>query len=105
MKIDNTQLNNKFRLCGERDETVNLISESSKLAQKEYKTRMEKVIYWKLCKKFKFDHTTKWYMHKLESILENEMNKILGDLKTQSDHLILVRKPDLVLIKKKELAI
>ena len=35
-KIDNTQ---QCRLCGDRDETVNnVISEYSKLAQKEYNT-------------------------------------------------------------------
>ena len=30
-----------------------------------------KVIHWELCKKFKFDYTNKWYMHFMESILEN----------------------------------
>ena len=39
-RIDKTQQNSKFRLCGNRDETINhIISECSKLAQKEYKTR------------------------------------------------------------------
>ena len=37
---DKTQQNSKYRLCGDRDETINyIISECSKLAQKEYKTR------------------------------------------------------------------
>ena len=30
-----------------------------------------------LGKKLKFDHITKWYMHKPESVLENETHKIL----------------------------
>ena len=39
-RIDKTQRNSKCRLCGDRDETINqIISECSKLAQKEYKTR------------------------------------------------------------------
>ena len=39
-RIDNTQQNSKCRLCGDRDETINhIISECSKLAQREYKTR------------------------------------------------------------------
>ena len=39
-RIDKTQKNSKCRLCGNRDETINhIISEWSKLAQKEYKTR------------------------------------------------------------------
>ena len=54
-RIDKTQQNNKCRLCGQRDEMINHISECSKLAQKEYKTRhdcMGKVIHWELCQKF-----------------------------------------------------
>ena len=39
-RIDKTQQNSRFRLCGDRDETINhIISECGKLAQKEYKTR------------------------------------------------------------------
>ena len=62
----NTHQNSKCRLCGDRDETFNhIISECSKLAQKEYKTRHDcvgKLIHWEMCKKFRFDHTNKWYM-------------------------------------------
>ena len=38
-KIDKPQQNNRCRLCGDKDETINHISECSKLAQKEHKTR------------------------------------------------------------------
>ncbi len=39
-RIDKTKQNNKYRLCSDRDETINhIISECSKLAQKEYNTR------------------------------------------------------------------
>ena len=39
-KIDKTQRNNRSKLGGDRDETINhIISRCSKLAQKEYKTR------------------------------------------------------------------
>ena len=41
-KIDKMQQNSKCRLCGDRDESINhIISERSKLLQKEYKTRHE----------------------------------------------------------------
>ena len=77
--------------------------------QKEDKTKhswMGKMIHWELCKKFKFNHTIKWYMYKPESVLLNKMHKILSDFEIQMDHLILARRPDLVLInKKKELAV
>ena len=40
VRIDKMQQNSKCRLCGDRDETINhIISECSKLAQREYKTR------------------------------------------------------------------
>ena len=32
-----------------------------------------------LCKRLKFDHTDKCYMHKPESVLENKRHKILLD--------------------------
>ena len=51
------------------------------------------MIYWKLCKKLKFDLTNKWYFHNLESVLENETHKILWDFKIQTDHLISARRP------------
>ena len=42
---NNTQQNKICRLCGVRDEIINhIISECSKLAQKEYKTRHDWVI-------------------------------------------------------------
>ena len=52
-RIDKTQQNSKCRLCGDRDETINhMISECSKLTQKEYKARHDwvgKVIHWEMC--------------------------------------------------------
>ena len=61
-----------------------------------------KVILWELCKKFKFDHTNKWYMLNQESVQENETQKLLWDFKIQMDHLILARWPDQVIFYKKE---
>ena len=40
-------------------------------------------------------------MHKPESIPENEVHEILLDFEIQIDHLILARRPDLVLINTK----
>ena len=62
-RIDKTQQNSNCRFCRDRDETVNhIISKSSKLAQKEYKTRHDRVgkgIHWGMGKKLKFVHTNK----------------------------------------------
>ena len=49
----------------------------------------------RLCKKFEFDHTNKWYMHCPEFVLENQTHKLQGDLEIQTDHLISARRPDL----------
>ena len=70
-RIDKTKQNCKFRLCGDRDETINhLISECSKLAKKEYKTRND----W-----FWFDYTNEWYLHNPTSVLKNDAYKFLWD--------------------------
>ena len=102
-RIDKTQQNSKCRLCGDRDETINhIISECSKLAQKEYKARHDwlvKMIHWEMCKKFKFDHT-KWYIHNPASVFENDT--LLWDFDIQTDHLISARRPTINNNNKKE---
>ena len=106
VRIDKMQQNSKCRLCSDRDETINhIISECSKLAQKEYKTRPDwvgKVIHWEMCKKFKFDHTNKWYMHNPAPVLKNDTHKLLWDFDIHTDHLISARRPDLMIINKKK---
>ena len=105
-KIDKTQQNSKCTRCGDKDETINhIISECSKLAQKEYKARHDwvgKVIHWEMCKKFKFDYTNKWYMHNPAPVLENNTHKLLWDFNIQTDRLIPTRRPDFITITKKE---
>ena len=100
-RIDKTQQKSKCRLCGDRDETINhIISECRKLPQKEYKARHDRV-HWKMCKKLKFDHTNKWYMHNPAPARENHTHKLLWDFNIQTDHLIPARRPDLIIINKK----
>ena len=60
------------------------------------------VIHWELCKKLKFDHTTKGYMRKSESIVLKKMHKILWDFEIQTDHLIPAGRPKIMMIHKKE---
>ena len=52
--------------------------------------------------KFKFDHTNEWYMHNPESVLEKETNKLLWDFELRINHLISARRPNLVIVNKKE---
>ena len=41
-------------------------------------------------------------MHNPESVLENEMHTLLWDFEIKTDDIILIRRPELVIIKKKE---
>ena len=69
---------------------------------KEYKTKHDwvgKVFHSESCKKLKFDHIC--YMHKPESLRENETHEILRDFEIQTDRLIPARRPDLVIVTKK----
>ena len=88
------------------NETIHHIkSKSSKLSQKKYKTRHDwvgNVIHREMCKKFKFDHTNKWYTHNPAFVLENDTYKLLWDFDKQTDHLISARRPDLKIINKKK---
>ena len=64
--------------------------------------RVDKVMPWELCKKFKYDHTNKLYMDNLESVQENGTNKLLWDFEIQTDHVISAKRADLVIAKKKK---
>ena len=92
----------------QRHEKINqIISKCNNFAQKKYKTRhdwVDKVILWKMCKKFKFDHANKWYMQNPTSVLENDTHALLWGFDIQIDHLISARRRDHILInnKKKE---
>ena len=51
---------------------------------------------------FKFDHANKWYMHNPAVILEDDKHKCLWDFDIQTGHLILARRPGLIIINKKK---
>ena len=106
VRISKTQQNSECSLCGDKDETIkHIISESSQFLRKEYKTRyylVGMVIHWEMCKKFKFDHTNKWYMQNPAPVLENDTHKLLWDFDIQMDYLITARKPDLIIINEKK---
>ena len=80
-KIDKTPKNSKCRMCGKAEECVNhVLSECSKLAQKEYKRRDDwfgTKIHWEICRKYGIEKKGKWYEHKPEVAMENDKCKIL----------------------------
>ena len=58
-----------------------------------------------MCRKFQFGHTNKWYMQNPAPVLENDTHKLLWDFNIQTDHIIPARRPDLIIITKKNLQI
>ena len=59
---------------------------------------------WNMCKEFKFNPPRKWFIHKPKYFLPNEIDKILLDSEIPTDHLISTRRPNLVIIYKREAA-
>ena len=56
-----------------------LISECSKMAQREYKRRHDWVgrrVHWDVCKKYGIVVNDKWYQHEPGSVIENDKCKI-----------------------------
>ena len=105
-KIDKSQGDSQCRVCRKVDQSIDhIVSGCSKLAQKDCKRKHDnlgKIVHWKLARKCNFEAGDKWYEHEQESVLENEDYKILWDFSIQTDHVIEVRRPDLVVVDKKE---
>ena len=104
IKIDKTQENNKCRICGKTEESVNhVLSKCSKLAQKEYKIQHNwfgTKIHWEICRKYGIEVKEKWYEHKPEVVVGNDKCKILWDFTIKTDHEIYVRRPDVTVVQK-----
>ena len=64
------------------------------------------MIDWELCNRLKLEYTTKVFVYKPDSFLENEKHNIQWDSEIETDLIILARRPQQkLIIKKKELAI
>ena len=104
--INKSQRDSLCRMCRKVDESIDdIVSASSKLAEKEYKRRHDnlgKIVHWKLARKCDFEAGDRWYEHEHESVLENEDYKILWDFSIQTDHVIEAWRPDLVAADKRE---
>ena len=105
-KINKSEGDSLCRVCRKVDESIDcIVSGCSKLAQKEYKRKHDnlgKIAHWKLARKCNFEVGDKWYEHEPEHVLENEDYKILWDFSIQTNHVIEARRPDLVVVDKKE---
>ena len=103
-KIYQKDISNKCRLCGTHVENVlHIVSGCSMLAQKEYKRRQDKVclnIHWVLCKKYGVKVCERWYEHMVESVIENDIVKVLWDVCIQVDRQVEHWRPDIVVMEK-----
>ena len=103
-KIDKTQENSKCRMCGKAEESGNhVLSECSKLAQKEYKRRHDwfgTKIHWEICRTYGIEVKEKWYEHRPEVVMENDEYNILWAFTVQTDHEIHGRRPDVIVVLK-----
>ena len=104
-KIDKDQEDSRCRMCGKADESINhLLSDCSKMTQKEYKHRhdwMGKKTYWEVWKNYGIETKAKWYEHKPQAVYEIKEYKILWDFSIQIDHVIEARRPDMIIVEKK----
>ena len=60
------------------------------------------MVHWKLARKCNFETGYKWHEHEPESVLENHDYKTLWDFSIQTNHVIEARRPDLVVVHRKE---
>ena len=59
-----------------------------------------KKVHWDFCKKNGLEHTEKWY--EPEGVVENKEVKVLWDINVRCDNVTEARRPDIIVIDKKE---
>ena len=73
-KIEKLQEQTQCRICSRADKTIkHIISKCFKLAQKEYKKRLdwiERRIYWEICGVNEIRIKPKWFEHQQEGVVE-----------------------------------
>ena len=104
--IDKSVDSASCRLCSKTGETIShIVSECSKLAQREYKRRHDnvaRIVHWKLCEKFNLEKSEKWYLQKPQTVSENVNDKLIWDMNIKCDNVIVERRPDVVIVNKTE---
>ena len=104
--IDETQKDSKCRMCNQKGETVSqIVSECTKLAHREYNRRHDFIaiaLHWDVCRLYDIDCENKWNEHQPDGVVETTNVKILWNVNIQTDNEIQARRPDIVVVKKKE---
>ena len=103
---DKMQQNSKYRLCGERDKTINHIkSECSKLVLKYIRLNATGSARWSTAncvRNLNLIIRIKWCLYNPPTVLENGTHKFHWDFITKMDHLISARRPHLTVVDKKK---
>ena len=60
------------------------------------------MVHWKLCEKLNLEKSKKWYLHNPQTVSENVNHKLIWDMNTQCDRIIVERRPDIVIGNKME---
>ena len=104
-KIDKTSEDSFCRMYGERGETMkHIICECKKLAQRQYKRRHDtvvKLVRCKLCEKHNLERKKKWNEHCPEEVVEDDDVKLIWDINIKCDNVMKARRPDLILVKRR----
>ena len=104
--IEKTSKSPLCRLCGEKVETVqHLVKGFEKLAQKKYKRRRNNLankVHSNICHKNGLEHTEKWYENVPQRAVKNKEVKVFWDIIVPCDNIIEARRPDIIVIDKKE---
>ena len=105
-QILNLTANQQCRRCKQHPETIaHIVSGCSELAQGVYLKRHNAVasfIHWKICGNEKLTRHDHWYDHDPQKVVENKDVKVLYDFNIFTDKKIKHRRPDIVIINKKE---
>ena len=69
--------------------------------------RVADVVHWSLCHKYGLQCTSKWYEHygREHPVMENKEVKILWDFNVETEHVIVHRRPDIVVLEKEKKAL
>ena len=104
--IDGEEIDPLCRLCGKVGETTgHLASGCSKLAQREYKRRHDRMglrVYWELCKKYGMKYSSRWYEEVPEAVrLSKDGNfELWWDRSVETTQKLDHNRPDIVLINR-----
>jgi hypothetical protein len=104
--IDGEEVDPLCRMCGKVGETTgHLASACSKLAQREYKRRHDRMglrVYWELCKKYGMKCGSKWYEEVPEAVRvsKDEKYEIWWDRSVETTQKLDHNRPDVILINR-----